>query len=77
MAIWATWAQGLRSLDQLQFDHSAGKCEQAGLLNSEATDFPGTQGNGGYSEHLRGLSLREAEPQPPSLQIRASHSFYS
>jgi hypothetical protein len=67
----------LDALDQLVFDHSAGKCKQAGLPDSKSTDFPGAQGKAGYSEHLRGLSLREAEPLPPSFQFRASHCFYS
>jgi hypothetical protein len=62
-------------LDQLQFDHSAGKFEQTGLPDSKATNFPGAQGKGGYFEHRRGFPLREAEPLPPSLQFHATHSF--
>jgi hypothetical protein len=68
-------AQEFGALGQLHFDHSACKFKQAGLPDSEATNFPGAQGKDGYFEHLSGFPLREAEPLPPSLQFHATHSF--
>jgi hypothetical protein len=41
VVIWAGLAQAVRAWDQLQFDHSAGKFEQARMFDAEAANFPG------------------------------------